>query len=70
MKWLLVLSFLIGAYLNCMRDWRGLIFWIVTDSTFCVKCALDGGYAEACIFGLYALFASLGLYVWRKNENL
>ena len=68
MKWLLVLSVLIGDYLNVQKRWQGFLFWIVTDGALGYMSFQEGKYEESTVFLLYLVFAILGIYKWKFKK--
>lgn len=70
MKWLFVLSSLIGNYLNIRKNIWCFAFWIICDGYFAYHNIIIAEYEEAVLFIIYGLFAIWGFYCWRKTNSV
>lgn len=65
----IVVLALIGAALNSAGDWRGFLFWLVTNGFWCVYNCRAGEYEQAFIFGIFWLLCLWGIWKWRAGNR-
>lgn len=66
-KWHFVAVVLFADILIVKKNYLGFYLWVVTDGFFAINSYLENRFAEAVIFGLYALIGIYGVRSWKKD---
>ncbi len=67
--WGITIAAIIGAIANIYKLWWGFAIWLVTNITWVIVDIQAGLYAQAFLFGVYALLALWGLIQWVKEGD-
>jgi len=66
MKWLFVISVLLGDYLIIQKNRIGFLIWILGDGFFSISSLQEGRYEESAVFAFYSILGYVGFKRWGK----